>query len=231
MPPALELRSAVLDERLVQRGEPIRVTAQIRNTGGRAATFAPELAVDGRVVATRRVSLDANESASIVFQPRITEGGVHTVTVASVPVGNVTVLRPVSGDSRRVEVVEARLLTDWVRRGYDATVVATVANPGNETVVSNLTVTVGGDSVASRIVELPPDGTRQVSIEFPARPGTVAVGGVEASRLSVGTAPAAAADRTRSRASGRGFGVGLALLALAAIAGGINFTRGRNRQE
>lgn len=229
-PPTLELRSAVLDERLVQQGEPFRVTARVQNVGGREGTFEPALAVDGQVQATRRVSLGPNESATIVFEHRPVGDGAHAVTVASVPVGNVTVLRSVSVSRSRVRVVEARLLADWVRRGYDASVVATVANPGNETAVANLTATVGGDAVASRTVELSPGATRQVRIAFPARPGPVAVGGVDAGHLRVGTAPEAA-EPPATRASGPGFDAGLALLALAALVGVITLGSARKRRD
>jgi len=205
----LALTAASLDETRVETGHPVEATARLRNLGDRAGRFEVALGVDGRVVASKPLSLDANQSAAVAFEHAFDETGLYTVTVASERVGNVTVLESTGGESR-VDVVETRLPADWVKRGYDATVLTTVVNPGDRPATETLAVTLDGDQVATRTVELSPDTRRTLRIEFPARQGTIAIDGVRAGQLNVSDTWGAEEPTARpTEASGPGFGFAL----------------------
>lgn len=234
----LELRSAVVNSTQVEPDQRVRVTATLRNVGERADTFEPALAVDGLVVATRTVSLDPGETQTVSFEHQFEENGAHRISVASVQVADLTVVRQGNGtpvgrsaaENNRIEVVESRLSAEWVRRGYNATVMTTVTNSGNQTATPTLAVTVDGIRVVTRPVELAPDQTRTVRIEFPATEGTVAVGGVEAGRLNVSRS-VDAEDPPQTQTSGPGFGFGLAVPLLVTVLLIAEFTRSRTGRE
>ncbi len=78
-------------------------------------------------------------------------------------------------------------MADWVRAGFNTSARATVENPTNETVEQTLTVTVDGDPVASRTVRLDAGEQTTVTMEFEAVDGAVAVNGVSAGDLRVGS--------------------------------------------
>jgi hypothetical protein len=240
----LQLRSAVVDETVLETGQSMEVTATLRNTGRRAATFRPTLAVDGQVVDTRPLSIEANETETLAFEHRFEDAGLYTITVASTRVGNLTVVGPDSQAAENltadrsppegtpIAVVDPRLPTDWVQRGYNATVLVGVSNPWNQTVTSELTVTVDGEQVRTRIVELVPNETRSVRIEFPATAGVVAVDGIEAGRLDVSQSlEAEDPSPTRTEASGPGFGLELAILVVGALLSAAALVRGRDESE
>jgi uncharacterized cupredoxin-like copper-binding protein len=197
------------------------------------ATDTVELTVDGDLVATKAVRVEPGESTEVVFQRTFTEPGDHEVTVESVWVGTLTVEplrtatdRPTgtptepSADatdgSSRVEVVDASSVHTWVRVGFEAAVQVTVRNPGESTATRELTVTVDGDPVTTRTVTLEPGDRRELTIKFEATPGQVAVEGVDAGRLRVGTAAARqdVVGGTPTSEAGPGFGAGTAALAL-----------------
>ncbi|WP_276273180.1 CARDB domain-containing protein [Haloarcula litorea] len=150
----------------------------------------------------RRLDTRTNASADRL---RASADGVSSLAVVALTPG-------------RVEVVATTQPPDWARRGYEASVTATVANPGDRAATRTLSVTVDGTGVANRTVTVAPGQRRNVTLSFPARSGTVAVGGVEAGSMSVGGGTAA---RTTAGASGPGFGAAgaaVALLVAAALA-------------
>jgi len=133
-------------------------------------------------------------------------------------------------------VTEASLTADWVRAGFNTSARATVENPTDEAVEQTLTVTVDGTPVISRPVELDPGEQTTVSMEFEAVEGAVAVNGVSAGDLRVGsntdqTGGESGADETGESgggaepaaetvaASGPGFTVQVVALVLALVAG------------
>ncbi|KAA9400016.1 cell surface glycoprotein [Haloarcula sp. CBA1130] len=133
-------------------------------------------------------------------------------------------------------ITDASVTADWVRAGFNTSVRATVGNPTEETVEQTLTVTVDGDPVAARTVRLNAGEESTVTMEFEAADGVVAVNGVSAGDLRVGSNQAQSAtesgtDKTGKSgggaepaaetvaASGPGFTVQLVALVLALIAG------------
>ncbi|MDS0221608.1 cell surface glycoprotein [Haloarcula sp. S1AR25-5A] len=141
-----------------------------------------------------------------------------------------------------VSVTDASLTADWVRAGFNTSARATVENPTDEAVEQTLTVTVDGSPVASRTVQLDAGEQTTVAMEFEAVEGSVAVNGVSAGDLRVGSVSNQAtgengADETGESgggaqaaedtvaASGPGFTVQLVAIVLALVAGVVRLRR------
>lgn len=120
-----------------------------------------------------------------------------------------------------VEVVGASITADWVRTGQTTHVRVTVTNPGGRSVTRTLTVTVGGDPVATERVTLAPNEREVVAIPYPAVEGPVAVEGTTAGRVEVGRGGDGGGswvnERT-TRSEGDGFGPRSVALLLALVA-------------
>ncbi|WP_276272972.1 CARDB domain-containing protein [Haloarcula litorea] len=118
------------------------------------------------------------------------------------------------GETSQLTVTSATVPADFVRRGYDATVRATVENPTDSAVTETLAVTVDGERVTTRSVQVDPGEQRTVRIEFPATAGSVRVDGVSAGQVS--TLPANGTAETTS-GSGPGFGWVAVVVALGLL--------------
>jgi len=204
----------------------------VSNRGSAAGSFTTDLVVDGDPAATETVQLGAGESGVVVFEQSFGEPGVYEVAIGPVPVGTLTVeangtatgtrtrsatpFATATGAPDPVEVVNASSLYTWVQAGFEARVQATVRNTGDDIASHELTVTVDDDPVTTQTVTLDPGERQQVTFEFEAVEGTVAVDGVEAGRLRVGTPTDSNDDPTTG--SGPGFGVVVVLAALAGLA-------------
>lgn len=83
--------SADLSANTVDVGQRVDVTAEFTNQGDAAGEHTAELLVDGDVVATENVSLDAGASESIEFSRTFSESGEYTLAVDGETAGTVTV--------------------------------------------------------------------------------------------------------------------------------------------
>jgi len=212
----------------ITAGETAEVSLKVENHGERLGTFETNLTVNGKVVETSWVRLEAGGTDAIVFQHRFDEPGTYEIAVAGKSVGTITVEPPSEedvesirtdrdgGGESTVEVVAATVPADWVRHGYETTVRATVVNEGNSSGVRKLTVTVDGHPVASETVALGPDERRVVAIEFEPTSGTVAVEGVSAGRIEVSDRRESvrSPEEGSSNESGLGLEIGFAFVVL-----------------
>jgi len=175
---------------------------------------------------------------------RATSPHLSTIAVVS-PAANESTLTTTTPSNTQtptpaeLTVTDASLTADWVRAGLNTSVRATVENPTDEAVEQPLTVTVDGDSVVSRTVSLDAGEQTTITMEFEAVDGSVAVNGVSAGDLRVGSGSSAsgsgdetgesgggaepAAETTAS--SGPGFTVQLVAIVLALIAGVVRLRR------
>ncbi len=79
----LSVMNVALSSRAVGVGQRVRITAKVANTSEQDAPDTPViLRVDGAEQETQRLSIDAGESADLVFFHRFDEGGPHTLEVA-----------------------------------------------------------------------------------------------------------------------------------------------------
>jgi hypothetical protein len=214
-------------------GEPVSVTALVWNEGDRSGTRTIALRVDGEVVDSREVGLDAGEIDEVEFVWSFDDTGTREVGIGSVTAGTVTVERDTGTEATTtgtptaagtptdegIAVIDATSVYSWVRSGFNGSVRVTVANRDDERASRELTVRVDGDPVATREVTLEPDRRREVTIEFPATEGTVTVEGVEAGELRVGEENSdPPSEGTETEATGPGFGAGTGIAAFAALA-------------
>ena len=208
------------------------------------------LQVGDNTVASQWIRLGPGESGRIEFVREFTDPGTHEVGIGSLIAGTVTVepssaretptTRDGSGTAESglaagaesgIELRDATSVYSWVRAGFNGSVRATVANPGDEPASRELTVRVDGEPVATRTVRLNPGEEDVVAVEFPATEGTITVEGVEAGELRVGGTherPETAVDA--SGGTGPGFGLGAVLLALVA-AGALSAVRRWRREN
>lgn len=89
--PELSVTGASLDATTATAGDAVGVAATVENTGTGDGEFAAELTVDGAVVASETVSLDAGETATVTFEPTFDEPGSYEVAVGGVQAGTVAV--------------------------------------------------------------------------------------------------------------------------------------------
>lgn len=211
-----EVVDANLSDDEIEPGETVEVTAAVENVGDEEATHAVGLAVDGDVEATRTVTLDGNETATVTFERTFDEPGEYAIAVGGEDAGTLTVEEP-----GRIEIVNVSLPADWVRAGYETTVEVTVANPGDRPADRTLTVTADGEPVRTETVRVAPGDRQQVDVEFEAVEGTIAVDGIEAGSLAVGGVEVDENDdeaATDDVDGAPGFGVVAALLAVFVLA-------------
>ncbi|WP_144924251.1 PGF-CTERM sorting domain-containing protein [Halorubrum salsamenti] len=136
----------------------------------------------------------------------------HAAPVAVVALGSGN---SVALESSSIEVVDAELLADQVRAGYETTLRATVRNTGDAPANRTLTVTIDDESVAEREVALAPNETVIIRIGFtPSESGTVSLDGDEIGSIDLFVEDDAASPATETEESVPGFGPVVAVVAL-----------------
>jgi len=231
----------------VREGGSVTVVVELANRDERDRQELVEFRVDGRLVATKGVDVDADETATVSFERQFDRRGEREITVEETTLGTVTVVGRndeiptdaapavtadgAAPDSGQTEVVAVRGLADWVRSGFNASVELTVVNRGNTTATESIEVTVDGEPVASETIRVPPGERTTASIKFPATEGTVRVDGVEAGTLSVGDSWTAVEDSERQTTTNRGPGFGGVGAVAAIVVAVVALRRRRGRGE
>ncbi|WP_084177331.1 DUF7282 domain-containing protein [Natrinema saccharevitans] len=140
----------------VERGQTIAVDADIENVGGEAGTQEITLAIDGTVVDTESVSLEAGESQPAAFDA-VTEGlepGEYTLAVASDDeTAETTVTVEESGEPATIAVTDLSA-PESGEAGQQVTVTATVENQADLEGTDTVTYSVDGQPVAESTVTL-----------------------------------------------------------------------------
>ena len=137
--------------------EPVALNATLENEGESAATFPVNLTADGGVVATKRVTVPAEETAEISLRADLAPG-THAVGLAgervgpaSARVGDVTVADPTAD----IGVAEVSVNESNITAGQQVAVTATVRNRGAKAGERALALSLFGEEVATKRVELP----------------------------------------------------------------------------
>ncbi|WP_247730588.1 CARDB domain-containing protein [Halovivax limisalsi] len=78
-------------ETTVAPGDSVGISATIVNEGGQAGTHTAELLIDGEVVDTRSITLDAGEQGDVTFTHTFEETGEYEVAIDDDVIGTVTV--------------------------------------------------------------------------------------------------------------------------------------------
>ena len=163
-------------------GETVTTWVNVTNTGEGRRGFQASLMTGDRVLSVEEDRLEPGETDVVAVEHRFDQPGEYDLTVGGKPVGTLHVL---NGSSDGIRVVEASLEPTRIRGDYNATVWMALANPANRNASRDVTVTVDGEPVVSRRVSVPADEQRQISVEFPAREGRVAVDDLDLGRLIV----------------------------------------------
>ena len=196
---------ATLNNSEITAGESVQIALRVENVGDRDGTFQADLIANAETVDSKPVTVEAGETETVVFEHRFDDPGEYEIAVSDTSLG--TLIVTAAGDNRTVqpdddadvtepiEVTAGTVSADWVKSGYETTVRATVVNRADQTATRTLTVTVGGQPLATETVTLQPTERDVVAIKFEAVDGTVEVEGVDAGRIRV-------SERYRSIATG-----------------------------
>lgn len=123
--PSMTVIDASVSDDRIATDEPLEVIATVENAGEREDTFYAELRVDGVIVDTEGVTVDAGETASVTFTYSFDEPGEYAVDVNETTAGTVLVERP-----PEFEVVEASMSDTTIAVGEPLEVTGTVENVG-----------------------------------------------------------------------------------------------------
>ena len=138
-------------------GEEFTIDADIRNVGGVEGTYTATLRVDGKVVESKDITVDAGATKKASFTYSLEVAGAHTIELggATTPV---TALKPAELEVRSLQVTPALVLP-----GQEATVEVDVANVGEVKGTVTATLTVNGVETDTRPVTLDAGAAETVS--------------------------------------------------------------------
>ena len=194
------LTSVSTDPTSVYLGESVEVTATVENRGAAAGEESLSLEVNGDVVETQTVSLQAADdgdngsvaqsTATFTWSPE--EAGDYELTVNGTAAGTVTAEEePAPAPDLQVEHAQADPTT--VQEGETVTVSATVENHGDAEGNKTLQLRVDGDAEDSQSVSVDPGETEDVSFSWSSdEPGDydLAVNDEDAGTVTVEPEPA-----------------------------------------
>lgn len=90
--PALSVDDVSLVTDQVTEGEPLEVEATVANDGTTSGQVTLDLLVDGRIYATKSVSVGGLETVTVSFQWTLPEAGTYSVAIGAIQAGDVTVV-------------------------------------------------------------------------------------------------------------------------------------------
>lgn len=155
------VRNLEVANETVEVGEPVEVSATVRNNGTVTGTYESTFLVNGVVVDRRNVTLLANGSATVSFSRTLSSPGEFEVTIGDA--APVTITVEGSGAASPFTVREASLDADTVKAGTSVAVQATVANDRDEQVTATIELRIEGVQVQSKQVTLPANGSTTVT--------------------------------------------------------------------
>jgi hypothetical protein len=132
----------------VPAGDPVTVSATVRNVGDDEGTFDARLRDDTDLFETESVDLDEGENRTFEWTVRYGEPGTNRLFVSWNYVGDIEVTEPVLGNES-VEVLETSVPRSTVVRGESYRVLATVGNTGDRTGVLPVEYAADGTAVGT----------------------------------------------------------------------------------
>ncbi|WP_137286964.1 PKD domain-containing protein [Halorussus salinisoli] len=155
---SVTVADAELNATQVAADEPVSVTATLHNEGEAAAEFAANLTADGEVVATETVEVPAGETEEVTVEESLAPG-THEVGLDATPVGNVTVAEPTA----ETGIADVSANESAIAPGEQVAITATVENTGSEAGEREVALTLFGEQVATKTVEVPAHETKRVT--------------------------------------------------------------------
>lgn len=211
---SLTVSDAALADEEVAASDPVEVTATVRNEGTDRAEFDVDLVADGDVVATKTVEIAGGETAEVAFERRL-DPGAHELSVEGQSIGSVTVADPVAD----IAVADVSLNASTIAPGERVEITATVENAGAKAGEHEVALTLFGEQLENRTVEVAAGETEEVTFvrQISAEGTYTAEVGDRAAEITVGDSQADDESAVPS-APVPGFGVGTAVVALLAAA-------------
>ena len=225
---AFEILTASLSSTVITAGESLQIGLLVENVADGDDTFDVDLFVDGETVNSASVTIEADETETIVFSYQFDDPGEYEIAVGDRPLDTVTVtpadedeseIKRSGDDATAIGIVQATVPADWVREGYETSVRVTVENTANRTANRTLTVTIDDQPVANETVTLQPHERDEVTIEFEATAGSVAVEDVDAGWIHTSVTGAEDDSEEEDTEEGAGFGFEVGIAAFLVIVG------------
>ncbi len=144
-----ETTSVDLNRTDVVTGEPIAVTASVRNEGDQTGTADVRLQEDGNTIDTQSVTLDGGEEATVTFVQSFSDAGTRDIAVDNQFGASVTVTEPAT-----FEVSNAAVSSESVTQGGSVELSATLTNTGGQAGTVTGEFAVAGSIAESREVTL-----------------------------------------------------------------------------
>ncbi|WP_132058244.1 PKD domain-containing protein [Halorussus amylolyticus] len=155
---AVTLTDASLDAEEIAASDPVTVTATVENERDESVETAANLTVDGEVVDSKTVELSGGETADIAFEHRL-DPGTHEVGIDGERVGTVAVADPVAD----IAVADVALNASTIAPGEQVEITANVENEGGAAGEHDVTLTMFGEDLETRTVEVAGGETEAVT--------------------------------------------------------------------
>jgi PGF-CTERM protein len=174
------------------------------------------LTLDGNVVASETVEVAPGETEEVTLNGTAPTTGTYEATVAGVSAGTLTVEERQPAD---VSVADVSLNASTIEAGEQVEITATVENTGDEAGEQTVTLTLFGEELDSKTVEVPGGETKEITFVR-----QIDAAGTYTVDVNGETAEIEVTDDSNDDGLGDqapdvpGFGVGAALAALLAVA-------------
>ncbi|WP_415378747.1 GLUG motif-containing protein [Halosimplex sp. TS25] len=206
-PPDISVDDAALryDRVGSETAAPVDVT--LTNDGGADGEFDALLSVNGTVEETRTVTVPGHSTRAVQFNWSAPATGTYSVAVNDTNLGDLTVV-----EEPETSVASVTTSENLLAVGNATTVEATLENAGDAAAGHTVELTANGETVATKEVVVPADGTT-VSFDYPGDSTgeyDLAVGGASAGTLTVaemGTASVDSASVPESVGAGESYEV------------------------
>jgi PGF-CTERM protein len=211
----LSVAVAGLASDTVTAGETVTATATVENTGTDARSGTVTLTLDGNVVASETVEVAPGETEEVTLNGTAPTTGTYEATVAGVSAGTLTVEERQPAD---VSVADVSLNASTIEAGEQVEITATVENTGDEAGEQTVTLTLFGEELDSKTVEVPGGETKEITfVRQIDAAGTYTVD-VNGETAEIEVTDDSNDDLGDQAPDVPGFGVGAALAALLAVA-------------
>ncbi len=173
--PTFKVTNLQISPTQAQEGEIITVTAQVTNVGGAKGNYSATLILDGRIIATRGVTLEAGSTIPVTFTITERQGGKHTVEVDGLK--GEFFIPPANFSLSDLTISPPR-----VKEGEKVTVSVRITNTGGTTGSHLVELKIKDVTERTQEITLPPNSSQIVNFDIvKKRPGfyPIKVGNLE----------------------------------------------------
>ena len=132
----------------IRSGEPVDVTADLRNDGDASGEYTATLTAEGQTVASETVTVPASAAETVTLTTSFNQAGVYNLSVGGQDAGAVTVTNPTA----KISVAAVSAQTSAVRVSEGVDVAVELHNDGDASGEYTATLRADGQAVANRTV-------------------------------------------------------------------------------